>query len=126
MVSSSSGIYGNFGQSNYAAAKVREPVPSCIIVFRSQRKPGARCQPARSLARVLTLSREHVRTQMAVIGLANTLAREGEKKNIFVNVIAPTAASRMTADVMPPDVLALLKPEFVAPFVGYLCHESST
>ena len=63
---------------------------------------------------------------MAVVGLSNTLAREGAKKNIHVNVIAPSAASRMTEDVLPPDVLALLKPEYVAPIVAYLCHESCT
>ncbi len=45
--------------------------------------------------------------------MTNTLALEGAKKNVLVNCIAPTAASRMTADVMPPDVLALLKPELV-------------
>jgi NAD(P)-dependent dehydrogenase (short-subunit alcohol dehydrogenase family) len=52
------------------------------------------------------------------------LAREGEKKNIRVNTIAPLAASRMLETVMPPDVLANLKPALVAPLVGYLCHES--
>ena len=64
------------------------------------------------------------RVQMAVIGLANTLAREGAKRNVHVNVIAPSAASRMTADILPPDVLALLKPELVAPIALYLCHDS--
>lgn len=63
---------------------------------------------------------------MAVVGLANTLAREGAKRNIVVNTIAPAAASRMTQDLMPPDVLAVLKPEYVAPIVAYLCHESCT
>ena len=27
---------------------------------------------------------------------------------------------------MPPDILAMLKPEYVAPLVLYLCHESCT
>ncbi len=56
--------------------------------------------------------------QMGIVGLTNTLAREGEKRNVLLNCIAPTAASRMTADVMPPDVLALLKPELVSPLVS--------
>jgi len=32
----------------------------------------------------------------------------------------------MTATVMPPDLLEALKPDYVAPLVAYLCHESST
>jgi multifunctional beta-oxidation protein len=53
------------------------------------------------------------------------LAREGAKKNIHANTIAPLAASRMTETVMPPEILACLKPEFVVPVVAYLCHEST-
>jgi putative sterol carrier protein len=33
------------------------------------------------------------------------------------------AASRLTEDVLPPDVFEKLKPEFVAPLVLYLCAE---
>ena len=58
------------------------------------------------------------------MGLSSTLAREGASKNIRVNVIAPLAASRMTETVMPPEMLAALKPEFVTPVVLYLAHES--
>lgn len=58
--SSNSGIYGNFGQSNYSSAK------------------------------------------MALVGLANSLAIEGIRKNIHTNVIVPTAASRLTQNVLPP------------------------
>ena len=79
---SDSGIFGNFGQANYAAAK------------------------------------------LGLVGLSNTLALEGAKYNIHSNAIAPTAASRMTRDLMPPDLLGALKPKTVAPFVVYLCHES--
>ncbi|KAF8982945.1 hypothetical protein BGZ46_000293 [Entomortierella lignicola] len=81
---SSAGLYGNFGQANYSAAK------------------------------------------LALVGLTQTLALEGKKDNITCNVIAPMAASRMTETVLPPDMLASLKPEMVTPLVEYLCHEDTT
>jgi 3-hydroxyacyl-CoA dehydrogenase/3a,7a,12a-trihydroxy-5b-cholest-24-enoyl-CoA hydratase len=82
MTSSNSGLYGNFGQANYSAAK------------------------------------------MGLVGLASTIAIEGAKNNIHCNVIVPTAASRLTEDILPPDIFAELKPELIAPVVAYLCHES--
>jgi NAD(P)-dependent dehydrogenase (short-subunit alcohol dehydrogenase family) len=82
MISSASGIYGNFGQANYAAAK------------------------------------------MGIVGLMNALKIEGEKYNIKVNALAPLAASRMTEDILPPELLQKMKPEFVAPMALYLCSDS--
>ena len=81
MTTSAAGLYGNFGQTNYSAAK------------------------------------------MALVGFMNTLKLEGAKYNIKVNTIAPVAASRLTEDVMPPEMLEKLKPEFVAPIVLNLCSE---
>jgi len=79
---SSSGIYGSFGQVNYAAAK------------------------------------------LGLWGFTQSLAKEGEKRNIRTNCIAPLAGTRMTATVMPAEVVEALKPEFVAPIVGFLAHDS--
>lgn len=61
--------------------------------------------------------------KMGLIGLANTLAIEGKSKNIYTNVIVPTAASRLTQDILPPDFFEQLKPELIAPVVAWLCHE---
>src|ERR1700712_2047259 len=63
---------------------------------------------------------------MAMIGLAETLAKEGAKYNIITNALVPGAASRMTATVMPPDRLEALKPDWVVPLVAVLVHSSNT
>jgi putative sterol carrier protein len=53
----------------------------------------------------------------------NTLKLEGQKHNIKVNTIAPMAASRLTQDILPPDLIDKLKPELVAPMALYLVSE---
>ena len=83
VTTSSTGLYGNFGQSNYGAAK------------------------------------------LALIGFMNTLKLEGQKNNIHVNAISPVAATRMTENLMPAEVLEKLKPEYVTPAVVYLVSEEA-
>jgi NAD(P)-dependent dehydrogenase (short-subunit alcohol dehydrogenase family) len=72
---SSSGLYGNFGQSNYGAAK------------------------------------------MALVGLMQTLSLEGERHNIRVNCLAPSAATAMTNGLYSSQALEDLGPELVSPAV---------
>ncbi|MDM0030803.1 SDR family NAD(P)-dependent oxidoreductase [Variovorax sp. J22P271] len=83
MTTSSSGLYGNFGQSNYGAAK------------------------------------------LALVGLMQTLSIEGAKNDIRVNCLAPTAATRMTEDLMPEAVLEALKPEAVVPAMLVLAGQEA-
>ncbi|RZT84986.1 NAD(P)-dependent dehydrogenase (short-subunit alcohol dehydrogenase family) [Pseudonocardia sediminis] len=59
-----------------------------------------------------------------VIGLAKSLAIEGERKGVRVNAVAPMALTDMTRDVFgdgPPSTLA---PEAVSPVVLALAHPS--
>ncbi len=83
MTTSSSGLYGNFGQANYGAAK------------------------------------------MALVGLMQTLAIEGEKYGIRVNCLAPTAATQMTHGVLPDTSLDLLDPALVSPGLLALVGEDA-
>ncbi|KJC55127.1 3-oxoacyl-ACP reductase [Bradyrhizobium sp. LTSP849] len=83
LTTSSSGLYGNFGQANYGAAK------------------------------------------SGMVGLMNVLAEEGRKTNIRVNIISPTAATRMTEELLPPQALQLMKPNAITPAVEYMLSEDA-
>jgi putative sterol carrier protein len=61
--------------------------------------------------------------KMALVGFMNTLKLEGEKHGIKVNAVAPIATTRLTKDILPPDLAERLKPEFVAPLVLLLCSD---
>ena len=62
---------------------------------------------------------------MGLIGFMNTLAIEGQKYAIKVNSLAPIAATRMTEDLLPPNVLGLLQPEAVTPAVIFMASEGA-
>lgn len=59
-----------------------------------------------------------------LVGLTRVLAAEGRKHNIAANVIAPAAATAMTANLLTPDMAEALQPEAVAPVVAWLAHKS--
>ena len=81
MTTSGSGLFGNFGQSNYASAK------------------------------------------MGVVGLVNVLKLEGAKQNVKTNVIVPIAGTRLTENVVPPEIFKRMRVEFVTPAVLYMSSE---
>lgn len=83
MTTSAAGLFGNFGQTNYGAAK------------------------------------------MAVVGLMNMLVLEGKKNDIRINTLAPMAATRMTEDVLPEEILRATGPEQVTPGALYLVSENA-
>ena len=83
MTSSTSGLLGNFGQTNYGAAKA------------------------------------------GIAGFMRCLWLEGIKYGITVNVLAPTATSRFTTDILPEEVQENFPPEAVSPAVVWLCSDEA-
>lgn len=83
MTTSSSGLYGNFGQANYGAAK------------------------------------------MALVGLMQTLAQEGERNGVHVNCLAPTAATAMTEGLLDQQTLDMLSPTSVSPALVALVADNA-
>ena len=61
----------------------------------------------------------------AMLGLMNVLHLEGARDNIRVNVLAPTAATRMTEALIPGDALALMAPETITPGLLFLVSEDA-
>ncbi|KAG7395648.1 hypothetical protein PHYBOEH_003405 [Phytophthora boehmeriae] len=62
--------------------------------------------------------------KLGIAGLTFTLCKEGAKRNILANVVAPLAKSQMTEGLLEKDLNDKLTPESVAAFVAYLCHDS--
>lgn len=90
----------------------------------SVRRTTQVCRSYYDIAELL-LKQTIIAAKLGLVGFTETLAKEGAKYNILANVIAPIAGSRLTATVMPQEVLDLLKPEYVAPLVAVLCHQSN-
>ena len=59
-----------------------------------------------------------------MIGFTKSIAKEGQRYNIKANVIAPMAASRLTEKLLPGDLKTFTAPEYVAPVVTLLAHET--
>ena len=60
-----------------------------------------------------------------MLGLMNVLHIEGIKHDIRVNLLAPWAATRLTAGLLPQEALDLMGPESVAPGVVFLVSENA-
>ncbi len=66
-----------------------------------------------------------MRPKTGMVGLMNVLAEEGRKTDIRVNIVSPTAAARMTEELLPAQALQLMKPEAITPAVEYLLSENA-
>jgi len=62
---------------------------------------------------------------MGVVGLMNTLKLEGAKYNIHTNSVAPTATTRMTEHLLPPEFAEKLDPKLIIPGVIFLASEKA-
>lgn len=112
MTTSAAGLYGNFGQTNYSAVKLGQVrVVLCVVCV-------VVCGVSvcvRALWSVFVLMcplfffRWWFIIFSAQLGFANSLAIEGQKDNILTNTIAPVAGSRMTATIMPPDLVCAIR-----------------
>lgn len=63
--------------------------------------------------------------KLAVVGLMNALAAEGEPHGIRVNSIAPGAGTRMTETMLSPEDYARMGPDSVVPAALYLVSEDA-
>ena len=63
--------------------------------------------------------------KLGLVGLAKTLNLEGAKNNIRVNALAPTAGTRMTADIFPEEAFKAFSPESVAPAALFLVSDDA-
>ncbi|MGO9027972.1 MAG: SDR family NAD(P)-dependent oxidoreductase [Acidimicrobiales bacterium] len=61
--------------------------------------------------------------KMGLVGLTRVLAVEGRRANIKVNAIAPVAYTRMTEELLGPDLGQKLEPRLVTPLVCWLASE---
>jgi len=61
----------------------------------------------------------------AMIGLMKVLDHEGRKSDIRVNILSPTAATRMTESLLPEADRTLLDPASVTPGLLYLVGEDA-
>ncbi|KAJ3343229.1 hypothetical protein HDU93_009213 [Gonapodya sp. JEL0774] len=72
------------------------------------------------------LHSNYAAAKIGTIGFTNALSKEGAKYNVRVLSVAPAAGTRLTATVMPQEMLDLLSPDFVAQPVAYLASDLST
>ncbi|KAK5054520.1 hypothetical protein LTR84_001411 [Exophiala bonariae] len=93
-ITSTSGIYGNFGQSNYSLA-VRRAACFAVDIANNFQK-------------------------CAIIGFSSALAHEGALHNITVNAVAPVASTPGLAGALQGSSTEIL-PQFSAPFVALMC-----